>query len=157
MNLKSLINGKQFFGETNILRFGNSRYGHYFVFGRGILFELGDKKLGVLAYVAMTMLFLILLLMYSHLIIAVKNKVLIVYFGFGVHKKKIPIDSIELSSIEVVDVPLSYGIGLRYSTKAIVYNTWPGKGLSFKRKNGDKRIIIVTKKIDELRSALTNS
>lgn len=118
------------------------------------VFEIGTKKADIGTVLFVTLCCLPFLAVFYKLKTTITESYLEISFGFGLVKKKIALSTINLKSISPKDIPLKYGIGLRYTFQGgMVCNTYPGEGVSFVYA-GNKTIAIGTKKTTEFVSKL---
>ena len=117
-------------------------------------FQIGSKKMNFTNYLLLSSLFLIILLLFYCLNIIISKNYISFSFGIGIFKKKILLNNIELNNIQYINIPMKYGIGLRYSKKGVIYNTKPGKGIILHLKKSKTNYIIVSNKINEIKTLL---
>lgn len=97
-------------------------------------FQLGGRPMTASSYaVAMGILGLMLLLMYQ-LQIEVSDSQVLVRFGMGLIKRRIPVDAMQ--SVEVVSTKWYYGWGIRLIPNGWLYNVSGTKGIEIQLKTG---------------------
>ena len=71
-------------------------------------------------------------------------------FGIGWLKRKIAIDNLDLSDIQIIDLPWYAGIGYRISSEGSFFNTKPGPAVLIKTKDGSPPFFVGTDKYEEI-------
>lgn len=94
---------------------------------------------------------LFLLKTMANLKVKLTNTHLDIAFGNRLFYAKIPLEDIDVNSVEVKPIPKIYGIGLRYDFKGnVIFNTRFGKGLQFKQISKNKYHSVVAKDNERL-------
>ncbi len=116
------------------------------------VFEMGSpgKTLDLNAYLFFELICFSVLMIFYKMVIQIKNKTIIISFGIGLIKKKIPIHEIKLESIKKKKISGLNGMGIRYTPDGILFNTSSGEAIIFSTKINDKKIAIVSKNTDGL-------
>ncbi|HLV45586.1 MAG TPA: hypothetical protein VKY32_00965 [Flavobacterium sp.] len=110
----------------------------------------------IMLLVAFT-LFASLLLFYK-LHIKVDEQVLEISFGIGLIKKKFLLSDIDTSTFYDKKIPWYYGVGWRYDFKGnVLFSADLGTALTFRLKNSENQIMIVTKNREALKDAIIDS
>lgn len=118
--------------------------------------QIGSKKIDFGSYLFLSMIFIVLGLLFYQLKISIYKDYLKISFGIGLIKRKIFIKNLNLKSFKLLKIPIYYGVGIRFFTRGIIYNTKPGEGLLFKIKDTNKKIIIVSNENLEIKKTLEN-
>ena len=105
--------------------------------------DLGDRPLGTLGFVLVTLLFILIYLLFYQLTTKVANGLITVSFGVGLIRKRIQLSRI--SGVETVKNPWYYGWGIRFIPKGMLYNISGSDGVELKFKDTDRIIRIGTK------------
>lgn len=77
--------------------------------------------------------------------ITISTQVAAVRFGIGWIKREIPIQDLDLTTAEIVNIPWYSGVGYRISNKGTFFNTKPGPALLIKTKNRNTSFFVGTK------------
>jgi len=106
------------------------------------------------SFLFISIILVLTLLLFSRLTIAIDNDRISGFFGFGIFKQKMQLSDIDKKTIEVINAPLYYGVGLRFTPKGTLYNTKPGKAIRLKSKDGSKTFFVGTDDAEEIKNLL---
>ncbi|MCA6445181.1 MAG: hypothetical protein IM600_17260 [Bacteroidetes bacterium] len=116
------------------------------------LSNMGDKPLEKPAYLLVTGICLLILLLFFGMTTRIDSKSITISFGIGLIKKKILLDNIV--AVRVVQNPWFWGWGIRMIPNGTLYNISGVKGIELKFKNTDKIIRIGSKDPETLKSEI---
>jgi hypothetical protein len=108
------------------------------------------------SFLFITIILLLTLLLFSRLTIQIDKEIISGFFGFGIFKQKMRLVDIDAKTIEVIEAPLYYGVGLRFTPKGTLYNTKPGKAIRLKSKDGSKTFFVGTEEAEQIKTILLN-
>lgn len=97
-------------------------------------YQIGSKPLPLMSTILIIAVLLIGLLFFYKLTIIIDTKNITARFGIGLLKKTIPINEINLNTIEKVSFSALVGIGLRLTSKGWLWNVKVGNAIYFKTK-----------------------
>jgi hypothetical protein len=83
-----------------------------------------------------------------------------VKFGIGWLQRKIPVQDLDLTTAEIVNLPWYVGVGYRINNRGTFFNTKPGPALLIKTKNKNNEFFVGTKhgkKIIEILQEIQNA
>lgn len=106
--------------------------------------QLGSKPIPLLPTVILVLFLGFVWLLFYKLQIKIDAKTITATFGIGLLKKQIPLDTINLGSLEVVKPSALAGIGIRITKKGILWNVKVGKAIYFKTKDATKTFFVGT-------------
>ena len=113
-----------------------------------------NPQVALLMLLVAFFLFALLLLFYK-LHIKVDEQELEISFGIGVVKKKFLLSDIDTSTFYDKKIPWYYGVGWRYDFKGnVLFSAGSGTALTFRLKNSENKIMIVTKNREALKNAI---
>lgn len=92
-------------------------------------------------------------LIFRRLTIIIDDDNISSHYGLGLITRKMPIKDIDLNTIEEVQVPWYYGIGIRITPKGILHNVKPGNAIYIKSKS--KLFFVGTDDYETIKSVLT--
>lgn len=115
------------------------------------LLEFGDHPLPFSVYVILLLVFIAVLLVFYRLKIVVDESKINVIYGIGlVHFKLTPE---VVHSVKIVKVPWVYGLGIRYTSKGMLYNIQGRNAVEISYWDGkEKTVMIGCKEPIELKS-----
>lgn len=116
--------------------------------------DVGKDSLSLISLWAFDALFVIVLLLFYKLTITIDEKSINASFGFGLIQKSLLLEEINTASIEEIDVPWYYGIGLRITPKGVLYSTRFGKAIYFKSLDNKKTFFVGTENFSEIKAVL---
>ena len=117
--------------------------------------QWGDDPIPITATILTSLVFVIVILLFFKLTITITETNITAAFGFGLIKKSIELENINLQLLEEIKTPWYYGIGIRITPYGVLYNTKPGMALRLKYKNSEKEFLIGTENIEEIKKVLS--
>ncbi|ALC98194.1 hypothetical protein [Capnocytophaga sp. oral taxon 323] len=75
-------------------------------------------------------------------------------FGIGFLSRRMNFQEMDVSTIQLIDIPWYYGIGIRYTSTGIIYNTKHNKAIRIVSKDRKKVFLVGTDHYEEIRSIL---
>lgn len=112
----------------------------------------------ILFFIFIIFVLMIPLLLFYRFQITVYEKIMVISFGTGLIKKKFLLSDVDKGSFSLKKIPWYYGVGWRYDFKGnVLFNGSPGIALTFKLKESEKEIMIVTKSRESLKDAILNA
>ncbi len=119
--------------------------------------QLGSKPIPLLPTVILVLFLGFVWLLFYKLQIKIDAKTITATFGIGLLKKQIPLDTINLGSLEVVKPSALAGIGIRITQKGILWNVKIGKAIYFKTKDATKTFFVGTDDAESILNILKSS
>ncbi len=119
--------------------------------------QLGTKPITLLPTVILVLFLGFVWLLFYKLQIKIDAKTITATFGIGLLKKQIPLDTINLGSLEVVKPSALAGIGIRITKKGILWNVKVGKAIYFKTKDATKTFFVGTDDAEAILNILKSS
>lgn len=75
-------------------------------------------------------------------------------FGIGFLSRRMNFQEMDVFTIQLVDIPWYYGIGIRYTSAGILYNTKHNKAIRILSKDRKKVFLVGTDHYEEIKSIL---
>lgn len=116
--------------------------------------QWGDNPIPILATILTSLVFVIIILLFFKLTVTISEVKITASFGFGLIKKSIELDNLNLQSTEVIKTPWYYGIGIRVTPYGFLYNTKPGMAIRLKYKNSEKEFLVGTDNFEVIKEIL---
>ncbi len=105
------------------------------------LLEFGDNPLPFSVYAILLLVFIAVLLVFYKLKIVVDELKINVIYGVGLVHFKIKPEAIH--SIKVVKVPWMYGLGIRYTSKGMLYNIQGRNAVEISYWDGKEKTVLI--------------
>ena len=118
----------------------------------GIIAFSGYQSKG--GWVIILLLVAILVAVFYKLTTVIDDYGIVASFGIGFLSRRMNFQEMDVSTIQLIDVPWYYGIGIRYTSTGIIYNTKHNKAIRILSKDGKKVFLVGTDHYDEIRSIL---
>lgn len=115
--------------------------------------QMGEHPVTFTFFSLMFGFFLIITLIFSTLRIRITTEEIRASFGLNIFRQKMKIEAIDWEQIEITKTSLLQGIGLRFTSKGILYNTNVGKAIHIKSKQR-KTFYVGTKNAEEIQEKL---
>ena len=80
--------------------------------------------------------------------------ILVASFGIGFLNRRMNFQEMDVSTIQLIDIPWYYGIGIRYTSAGIIYNTKHNKAIRIVSKDRKKVFLVGTDHYEEIKSIL---
>lgn len=104
-------------------------------------YQLGDNPLPLGAFIALSLLFILLLLVFYRLKIRVDSSGIHVIYGIGlIH---ININPQEIYQVSAVKTPWFYGLGIRFTGKGMLYNIQGFHAVEIYYLDGKKKTVLI--------------
>lgn len=115
------------------------------------LYQLGDKPLPLGVFIALALLFIVLLLCFYQLKIRVDQYGIHVIYGIGlIHIK---INPQKIYNVSVIKTPWYYGLGIRFTGKGMLYNIQGLNAIEISYLDGKQKTALVGSNEPELLKA----
>lgn len=105
------------------------------------LLEFGDNPLPFSVYIILLFVFIAVLLVYYRLKIVVDGTKINVIYGIGLVHFKIKPEVIH--SVKVVKVLWIYGLGIRYTSKGMLYNIQGRNAVEISYQDGKEKTVLI--------------
>ncbi|WP_460485388.1 hypothetical protein [Capnocytophaga sp. HP1101] len=96
----------------------------------------------------------ILVVVFYKLTTVIDDKGIVASFGVGILSRRMTFDEIDVSTLQLIDIPWYYGIGIRYTSSGIIYNTKYNKAIRIVSKDRKKVFLVGTDHYEEIKSIL---
>lgn len=115
------------------------------------IYQFGNNPISTTGFVIIGGILMLTLLSLYKLTVIVKEHDIILKFGIGIFKIKI--EPTKIIDIKIVNIPYYVGLGIRRTSKGMLYNVGGNKGVQIHYDN-DKYITIGSKDPNALREVL---
>ncbi len=109
-------------------------------------FQWGNRPITSWLYAVPLLIINILpIIAFYNMTITIDTEMATVKFGIGWLQRKIPVQDLDLTTAEIVNLPWYVGVGYRINNRGTFFNTKPGPALLIKTKNKKNEFFVGTK------------
>ena len=116
------------------------------------ILQTGSNPIPLSVLVILMLLFLLIGLTFYKLTITIDSEKIEAKFGIGLLKRSLKIKDINYDSIENINTPAFYGIGIRLTPHGLLYNVSTGSAI--KIKSNSKTFFVGTDDFDTIHAVL---